>query len=628
MCDSPACELGLMDCCGPCLFSNHCFCLIRRPLDLMPVPRNLWFYLQPSTTFKEESIIPLSPEPLDLMPVPRNLWFYLQPSTTFKEESIIPLSPEPLDLMPVPRNLWFYLQPSTTFKEESIIPLSPEVDILHDDSQECENNFTACVPEMRLVIVVCSIKAVLETNQEAYWIHQTKLHLRDTLVYLIGSKNGKMNWIEDEQGLQDVLSKCGVIKSGKPIGITCHYAGKVFFETLLRDLYETTGIKTKLHLSDILVLVCQTGENITQEISTEGLQSQNKDDRKKVVVTLDRNVPDTDSWPQNPQRFISEEVFENFEHPDGVRSACDELEALSWGFFHTDLPLPQKIDINSMQQRYIIGEKNGKKMNWIEDEQGLQDVLSKCYDIKSGKDIIRIIRHYAKTGESKFTYLMVKEWIYIVDPTSLYVYPVGKKLDNNEIKNIKKVKKCIIDQIGKERYSDMHSQFKTDKAKIHFAEYVKRIFLGEHHYIHPPTEAWYTTYFTASVISESARNFRTFPLILMALDMIESSDNIIREKGLKFLFEEHSMACGGTWIDTKRRGFSGSAKIQASSQLLKLKSVIRKELGLYQSWKKMPENVDNVKSISNMLIKYKLTESDSVKPFVDEYKKLKESSKT
>ncbi|XP_035514882.1 uncharacterized protein LOC118326085, partial [Morone saxatilis] len=194
------------------------------------------------------------------------------------------------------------------------------------------------------------------------------------------------------------------------------------------------------------------------------------------------------------------------------------------------------------------------------------------------------------------------------------------------------IKACIVEQIGKEKYPDMRKQIldqNINNPKEQYVKYVKDIFLGEHTTNLPlSTEAWYTTYFTASVISESARNFRTFPLILMALDMVESSDNNIQSKGLKFLFEEHSMASGGSWIDTNRRGFSGSAKTQGRS-MTKLETIIRKEFELYQSWNQMHGNVDNVQSIMNMLEKYKLIENDlGRQSTINEYRTFKESSKT
>ncbi|XP_051278205.1 uncharacterized protein LOC127375880 [Dicentrarchus labrax] len=447
-------------------------------------------------------------------------------------------------------------------------------------------------------------------------------------------------------------------------------ADKAFVETLLRDLHETAGIKTELHLRDAVLQVRHTGEKITQDISTEGLQWRHKDDSKKVVATLDsngdvviRNEPGSkgkaiftnernllmhprkrfltyrDSWPQEPKRHISQNVLEKLKHSDQnkfnqIHSAFDELEAVSWGFFHGDLPLPQKINTNNLQQKeqhYVIMKKetgkSNNKIEYIADEQIPQDVLSKCYEIKSGDDIRNVIRHYAKTGENEDTYLMVKDWIYLVDHKSLYVYPVGKKLDNNQIGNedkINEIKACIFKQIGKEKYPDMRKQIldkNINNPKEQYVKYVKDIFLGEHTtYLPLPTEAWYTTYFTASVISESARNFRTFPLTLMALDMVESKNNNIREKGLRFFFEDHPMARGGSWVDPSRRGFSGSATPEGSSKLqnrypptehdlnLALKEVLIKEFNHYKLW--VGENKkDSLSQILNVVEKYKISES-------------------
>ncbi|KAF1389822.1 hypothetical protein PFLUV_G00077530 [Perca fluviatilis] len=64
---------------------------------------------------------------------------------------------------------------------------------------------------------------------------------------------------------------------------------KAFIETLLKDLHETTGIETELHIRDAVLQVRHTGEKITLEITKDGEQWQHKDDSKKVVATLDRN---------------------------------------------------------------------------------------------------------------------------------------------------------------------------------------------------------------------------------------------------------------------------------------------------------------------------------------------------
>ncbi|XP_068166939.1 uncharacterized protein [Antennarius striatus] len=264
---------------------------------------------------------------------------------------------------------------------------------------------------------------------------------------------------------------------------------KVFVETLLKELHEKAGIKAELHLRDAVIQVRHTGEKITQGISTDGTEWRHKDDSVKVVANLDRNgnvivrtEPGNrgeaiftnernllyinkkihkrfqvfrDSWPTEPRRFIDQNVFEQYD-----QNALNELEALSWGFFHRDLPSPRKVDMNNLQQidqDYILGEhfRGDTDIRWISDNNRMQEILSKCYEIKSGEDVRSIIRHYAKTGEDGKTFLMVNDWIYAVDPQTLYVYPVGKRLNNND-KNIasrrEQIKEVIKSQVGNEHY--------------------------------------------------------------------------------------------------------------------------------------------------------------------------------
>ena len=195
-----------------------------------------------------------------------------------------------------------------------------------------------------------------------------------------------------------------------------------FVETLLTELHETAGITTELHVRNAVMQVRHTGEKITQEISTGGLRWLHKDDSKKVVATLDRNgnviirnepgskgkavftnernflinkwprkrfLAYRDSWPEKPQRFIDQNILKNLD-----QNACEELEALSWGLFHDDLPRPERVRVNNVQQireHYVIGKHtdNDKKIEWINNEQELKYILSKCYEIKSGKDVLQ-----------------------------------------------------------------------------------------------------------------------------------------------------------------------------------------------------------------------------------------------
>lgn len=147
---------------------------------------------------------------------------------------------------------------------------------------------------------------------------------------------------------------------------------------------------------------------------------------------------------------------------------------------------------------------------------------------------------------------------------------------------------------------------------------MKDIFRGEDTYLELG-EAAYTTYFTASVIAESARNFRTFPLILMAVEMLENPAT--KEKGEDFLYKEHSMARGGSWINPGLRGFSGSTTPEvfstptASASVKSLKEVIRREVQLYNSWKKTKgiEELDDVEV--DYKIALQLIEGDPVKNY-------------
>ncbi|XP_038559195.1 uncharacterized protein LOC119891543 isoform X1 [Micropterus salmoides] len=447
---------------------------------------------------------------------------------------------------------------------------------------------------------------------------------------------------------------------------------KEFVETLLRELRETANIETELHLRSAVLQVRHTGEIITQEISKEGLRWRHNDDSKKVVATLDRNgdviirtepgrrgevvftnernflmppkkntqknpggkgeasntqVTYRNSWPDKPQRFIDQNVFGKLSRDD--QTAINELEALSWGFFHADLPLPQKVNTENLNlnQNYVIGVKNtvNKQLSgiqWKTEQQDLKNILSKCYVINTGKDVRSIIRHYAMTGENEPTYLMVKDWIYVVDPVSLYVYPVGKKLDNNQRENVSQrneVKKRIEGQTDRVDYRNLRGEIK----KTTYANYVKDIFLGEQTYLQLKDEPWYTTYFTASVIAESARNFRTFPLILMAVEMVENPAN--KDEGENFLFEEHSMATGGSWINKDLRGFKGSAtpevssKPTASSSIKSpLEEVIGREVKLYQSWIITKDTHElNDEKVREIAQHFQLTEGDPVKNYND-----------
>ncbi|KAG7999647.1 hypothetical protein GBF38_000276 [Nibea albiflora] len=525
---------------------------------------------------------------------------------------------------------------------------------------------------------------VLDENRRPKLIHGDTVPLtEDSRLVLVGhgvrDNSGEMRLAGyTAQEVAKVIEQTPrVSEKIKTMSVVACEAGsdKAFVETLLKELHDA-GIKSELHLRDAVVQVRHTGEKITQEISTDGLKWQHKDDSKKVVATLDRNgnviirnepgskgeaiftnernllMPKKtaeavrtyrDSWPDKPQRFIDQNVFKYMDQNKDNKAVCDELEAMSWGIFHSERTPIQKMNTNNLQeieQHYVIGERiqpdiNNEKnieIRWLNSEQGLRNVLSKCFEIRSGTDVRNVIQHYAKTGENVPTYLMVNDWIYLIDPKSLYVFPVGKRLDNNQRGNkqmIENVKSIIESQRRNIGYDRMRQSV---HSKREYAVYVQGILIDEiPTYRSLPNVAKYTTYFTASVISESIRNFRTFPLTLMALDMVQSGDNNYVEKGLDFLFEGHSMATGGSWTDENMRGFFGTAIVPEQSKaknkdrgsrvssltdsnapstsrdknkerLGNLKEVLEKELKLYQSWMTMNEGTES--TLSTLFEKY------------------------
>ncbi|XP_027135809.1 uncharacterized protein LOC104935227 isoform X2 [Larimichthys crocea] len=500
---------------------------------------------------------------------------------------------------------------------------------------------------------------VLDKNQRPKLIHGDSVPLtEDSRLVLVGhgvrdnSGETRLAGYTAQEVAKVIQQTPRVSDKIKTTSVVACEAGsdKVFVETLLRELHDA-GIKTELHLRDAVVQVRHTGEKITQEISTDGLKWRHKDDSKKVVAALDRNgdviirnepgskgeaiftnernllMPKTkteevrtykDSWPEEPQRFIDQNIFKSMDQnkANRIRAACDELEALSWGIFHSERTTIKKMNTNNLKdikESYVIGERiqtdNNIKINWITSEQELKNVLSQCFEIRTGSDVRNVIRHYAKTGEKVPTYLMVSDWIHVIDPKSLYVFPVGKRLDNNQIgkqTKIEDVKKSIVEQRGQERYSKIRKHITSEQ----YAEYARGILIDEPLPYH--LSAWYTTYFTASVISESVRNFRTFPLTLMALDMVQSGDNNYMEKGLGFLYEGHSMATGGSWTDPNMRGFLGTASTKPDKKgksMAKLKEVLNKELELYRSWKRMKKS-QGIQSPLTLLEEYHSTIGD------------------
>lgn len=534
---------------------------------------------------------------------------------------------------------------------------------------------------------------VLDENQRPKRIHGEPVSLsEDSRLVLVGhgqrDNSGEMRLSGYSSGdVAKIIERTnrGSDKIKTTSVVACEVGSdRSFMETLLRDLHENC-IKTELHVRDALIQVTHTGKKITQELSPEGLQWRHEDNSKKVVAILDRNgdvimrnepgskgeavftnernflglkkkkgikkpeqsVKKEDSWPDEPKRFVNPDIFKNIDQNEvtKIKSAIDELQALSWGIFHSDQPVPATINVNDANQirEYLIGKReetteNGKTratIRWIDDEREKRQVLNECYQINTGEDIKNIIHHFAKNGETRTTYLRINDWIKEVNPKNLYVYPVGKRLDNNQRDNniIDGIKRIISAQVQHQSYQDiqgniikvdMNNVRKTQQKQL-YAQYVRNIFRGQYTDVFRgrledqklSTESWFTTYFTASVISESARNFRTFPLTLMALDMAFSQKHEKSKHGLNFLFEEHSMARGGSWVDPEKRGFTDSKE-----EFLQL------EYNLFDKWNDdfiVHEKIDQIATGYNIFGKNSNTEKSFLADYQNYKKKIEQS---
>ncbi|KAM4576342.1 uncharacterized protein PAE49_006497 [Odontesthes bonariensis] len=464
--------------------------------------------------------------------------------------------------------------------------------------------------------------------------------------------------------IQSTSRVSGKIKTISVVG--CEVGkDKLFVETLAKEVY-LAGIETELHLRNSLVQVKHTGEKITTEITPDGLKWRHKDDSKKVVATIDRNgdviirnepgskgeavftdernllvggkkkgdkeplVNDEHSLPREPKQFISPDIFTNIEEKykssvDKMKTACKELESISWGVFHSD-KAPEKIS----EQRLKEIENDGfigKRDNNCFSEGGNPHTI---YEIKSGEDIRNIILHFAKNIENNPTYLMVNDWIFSVAHKNLYVYPVGNTFDNKD--NMGEVKRWITQQNkeGNERYENIQKQMKKNDRK-EYVFYIRDIFHGEQRVNQKApsrSELMFAWYFTTSVIAESARNFRTFPLTLMAMDLVDRGQI---PEALEFLFDQHSMARGGSWIDQNKRGFGGSAApgdlIEGMSKAdkTKLLEVIARETVMFTKWKETLSNGDTVSGrVEEIITEYKLSEDTS--EFRRNYEKFQEAT--
>lgn len=523
---------------------------------------------------------------------------------------------------------------------------------------------------------------VLDENQQPKLLYGDPVPLTENSRLVVVGHGSRENSGEMTLSGYEAKDVADIIKRTNRVGdkiktvsfVACELGSEpAFAETVLTEL-DAANIKTELHLRQGKVQVTDDGKKITQ--ATNEAEWRHKDGTQKVVAVLDNNrkavitkkskskgevvsisqsyelidqKPTSESSkensPEQPQIFLDQNVM-----MDVGWEICMDLMAWSSAFFDQDLPPPRKVDISNvrtLKNKYRIMKftKNNQNVEWLETEPEVRDVLSNCYEIKSGADVRNIIHHYAQTREKKITYLMVNDLIYAVDKQSLYVYLIGKKLDNNEIDNtekIKEIEESIKEQIGNEKYPNMRQHIVNKSTKYSeelsmesYVKLVKDIFRGERT-THLPfsTEAWCTTYFTASIISESARNYRTFLLIVTALAMTDSTDNNYREIGLKLFFENHPMARGESWVDPSKRGHRGTARAEGSSklenkrnkarrtiaQLIKaLKRVVELEVKQYKSWKKNRDPQEVRDQMLRILVEYNVIQQSEREMIVKRY---------
>ncbi|XP_043967029.1 uncharacterized protein LOC122827956 [Gambusia affinis] len=417
-----------------------------------------------------------------------------------------------------------------------------------------------------------------------------------------------------------------IIQSGSRIGqkiqttavVACGVGSdRRFPRALLQTLHEA-GLETELHLWKTAVQVAETGDVLSQD----GARWRSGDHSKKLVLTVgptgeirrrdDRRrtgqeVPTNqtallgngddelnfrEQWPTAIRSFIDNNVYEKVvsyltgsqdvqqKHVNQVRETFRILQGLTWGFFYPDPPRggaaaqPLRGVKDSDLDRFIIGRRDEQgNVVWL-DNNGKDDVLQRCYMIETGSDIRNIIRHLAKDGKNPESFLLISDWLFLVQPESLYVHPIGKRIKENEDDGIGNAVKKLIqlqNKEGKERYENIKKNIQ-DSARKSFVYNVRKIFQNQSVYLDYTPELFSVWYFTASVITESARNFRTFPLTLMALSMNDS----------RLWFDPNyiTMADGGSWLNKPQRGFSGSAEGYPE----KLASLLGREYTVMRTW--------------------------------------------
>ncbi|XP_047672992.1 uncharacterized protein LOC113634787 [Tachysurus fulvidraco] len=307
--------------------------------------------------------------------------------------------------------------------------------------------------------------------------------------------------------------------------------------------------------------------------------------------------------PKKPAQFVYKDFRKEF---------TDDFEALCWSIFspnkYDKVSIVKYKDIYKFPDKYkliIIYDLqlewghdinayiwNGFNLLSQEDDININiKFLDNCYILQSSDDILNLITHYANFGEKDPKYIMINRWIYKLYPNKLYVFLVGKQLDIIT-ENADEIRSVIENLYKMLTYKNMREKIRSSKGNNkdlndvydEYAHYTRDTLQGiyTHRCLDPNKEACFTTYFIATMISESIRNFRSFITTLMILDLNLSQ----KPEFLEFLLEKIPMARGGSWINSDKRGFYGASTpvYGEKKKLQNLSILIENEDKIFKTW--------------------------------------------
>lgn len=362
-----------------------------------------------------------------------------------------------------------------------------------------------------------------------------------------------------------------------------------------------------------------------------GNQDYNKDFKYYIVKysPLDVQEGESDEWKcvkfRNGEQVyirlrpdISKPLYDTCILKNGLMNYTAiklNLNLIGRHVFSQEPPIPLGPHIYIQAFTYAIVESYTShpppKVNSIQSTDNLiydDEFTGSYFPVNHGHNIMRLICYLGKTEERKVTYLLISNWLVKIKPKNLYAYVFGRMLNKSELGQTDYIEKIIRYQKDKVNYQDMRKHIPSESV---FVKFVKDMFLG----VYKPssdlkTEMWLIIRFTASIICESARNFRLIPLVPMALDMFETGDNEIRQKDVDFHFDYHPMARGGAWPDQSRCGFGesiGSSKPHTKYKLMSgLREVVDLESEAFRYWTKSIGSRNQIETLANIAGKFNI----------------------